>query len=100
VPGKDVLITGAAWGIGAEPQLLEQPPNSSAHSTSGSRSVAVPHLCDSRGYALIVASPASLIPLRGGAAYGASKAGVTARQIGKDLAQLDREQQALGAIWR
>jgi NAD(P)-dependent dehydrogenase (short-subunit alcohol dehydrogenase family) len=36
----------------------------------------VPHLADSRGYALIVASVASFVPLPGGAAYAASKAGV------------------------
>lgn len=37
---------------------------------------AVPHLADSRGYVLIVASIASFTPLPGGAAYAASKAGV------------------------
>jgi NAD(P)-dependent dehydrogenase (short-subunit alcohol dehydrogenase family) len=37
---------------------------------------AVPHLVDSRGYALIVASLASFVPMPGGAAYAASKAGV------------------------
>jgi NAD(P)-dependent dehydrogenase (short-subunit alcohol dehydrogenase family) len=39
-------------------------------------SAAVPHLVDSRGYALIVASLASFVPMPGGAAYAASKAGV------------------------
>jgi NAD(P)-dependent dehydrogenase (short-subunit alcohol dehydrogenase family) len=39
-------------------------------------SAAVPHLADSRGYALIVASLASFVPMPGGAAYAASKAGV------------------------
>lgn len=37
---------------------------------------AVPHLVASRGYALVVASVASLVPLPGGAGYAASKAGV------------------------
>jgi hypothetical protein len=37
---------------------------------------AVPHLISSRGYALIVASLASFVPMPGGAAYAASKAGV------------------------
>jgi NAD(P)-dependent dehydrogenase (short-subunit alcohol dehydrogenase family) len=37
---------------------------------------AVPHLVDRRGYALVVASIASFVPLPGGAAYAASKAGV------------------------
>ena len=39
-------------------------------------SATVPHLVDSRGYALIVASLASFVPMPGGAAYAASKAGV------------------------
>jgi len=39
-------------------------------------SATVPHLADSRGYALIVASLASFVPMPGGAAYAASKAGV------------------------
>jgi hypothetical protein len=39
-------------------------------------SAALPDLIDSRGYALIVASVASFVPLPGGAAYAASKAGV------------------------
>lgn len=37
---------------------------------------AVPHLVERRGYALVVASVASFVPLPGGAAYAASKAGV------------------------
>jgi hypothetical protein len=36
----------------------------------------VPHLADSKGYVLIVASVASFVPLPGGAAYAASKAAV------------------------
>lgn len=39
-------------------------------------SAAVPHLVESRGYALIVASIASFVPLPGAASYSASKAGV------------------------
>jgi NAD(P)-dependent dehydrogenase (short-subunit alcohol dehydrogenase family) len=39
-------------------------------------SATVSHLADSKGYALIVASVASFVPLPGGAAYAASKAGV------------------------
>ena len=39
-------------------------------------SAAVPHLVDSRGYALLVASIASFVPIPGAASYGASKAGV------------------------
>jgi hypothetical protein len=37
---------------------------------------AVPHLVDRRGYALLVASVASFVPVPGGAAYAATKAGV------------------------
>jgi NAD(P)-dependent dehydrogenase (short-subunit alcohol dehydrogenase family) len=37
---------------------------------------AVPQLAERRGYALVVASVASFVPLPGGAAYAASKAGV------------------------
>lgn len=49
----------------------------------------VPHLADSRGYALIVASVASFVPLPGGAAYAASKAGVEslAASLRMELAQ-------------
>lgn len=36
---------------------------------------AVPHLVQSKGYALVVASVASIVPLPGGASYSASKAG-------------------------
>jgi NAD(P)-dependent dehydrogenase (short-subunit alcohol dehydrogenase family) len=39
-------------------------------------SAAVPHLVASRGYALVVASVASFVPLPGGSAYSASKAAV------------------------
>lgn len=39
---------------------------------------ALPAILESRGYVLVVASLASLIPLPGGSAYGASKAGVEA----------------------
>jgi NAD(P)-dependent dehydrogenase (short-subunit alcohol dehydrogenase family) len=39
---------------------------------------ALPHILDSRGYVLVVASLASILPVPGGSAYGASKAGVEA----------------------
>jgi NAD(P)-dependent dehydrogenase (short-subunit alcohol dehydrogenase family) len=50
---------------------------------------AVPHLVDSRGYALVVASLASLVPLPGGASYSASKAGAEylAAALRTELAQ-------------
>jgi NAD(P)-dependent dehydrogenase (short-subunit alcohol dehydrogenase family) len=50
---------------------------------------AVGHLADSRGYVLIVASTASFVPLPGGAAYAASKAGVEslASSLRLELAQ-------------
>jgi NAD(P)-dependent dehydrogenase (short-subunit alcohol dehydrogenase family) len=38
----------------------------------------LPHLVDSGGYLLVVSSLASLVPIAGAAAYGASKAGVEA----------------------
>jgi NAD(P)-dependent dehydrogenase (short-subunit alcohol dehydrogenase family) len=49
----------------------------------------VPHLVASRGYALVVASMASFVPLPGGAAYAASKAGVEslAASLRLELAQ-------------
>jgi NAD(P)-dependent dehydrogenase (short-subunit alcohol dehydrogenase family) len=52
-------------------------------------SAAVPHLVASRGYALVVASLASFVPLPGGAAYAASKAGVEslAASLRLELAQ-------------
>ncbi|HEX3824409.1 MAG TPA: SDR family NAD(P)-dependent oxidoreductase, partial [Mycobacteriales bacterium] len=52
-------------------------------------SAAVPHLVASRGYALVVASMASFVPLPGGAAYAASKAGVEslAASLRLELAQ-------------
>jgi hypothetical protein len=49
----------------------------------------VRHLADSRGYALLVASLASIVPLPGAAAYAASKAGVEslAASLRVELAQ-------------
>jgi short-subunit dehydrogenase len=50
---------------------------------------AVPHLADSRGYALLLASIASFVPLPGAASYAASKAGVDslAASLRLELAQ-------------
>jgi hypothetical protein len=49
----------------------------------------VPHLVERRGYALLVASLASFVPMPGGAAYAASKAGVEslAASLRLELAQ-------------
>jgi NAD(P)-dependent dehydrogenase (short-subunit alcohol dehydrogenase family) len=78
--GIDVLIANA--GVANLGTVRTADPDEAARTIEvnliGSyRSVAaaVSHLADSRGYALIVASIAAFIPLPGGAAYAASKAG-------------------------
>jgi hypothetical protein len=79
--GIDVVLANA--GIANFGSVRTAPPDEFARTVSVNligvyRTVyaAVPHLVDSRGYALIVASLASFVPMPGGAAYAASKAGV------------------------
>lgn len=77
----DVLIANAGIvNLGtvhtADPELFAR--TISVNLTGVYRTVfaAVPHLIDSRGYLLVVASVASFAPMPGAAAYAASKAGV------------------------
>jgi NAD(P)-dependent dehydrogenase (short-subunit alcohol dehydrogenase family) len=58
---------------------------------------AVPHLLSSRGYALLVASLASFVPMPGAAAYGASKAGVESLAASLRL-ELDQYGVTVGSI--
>lgn len=60
----------------ADPEAFARTVNVNLIGVYRTISAAVPHLADSRGYALIVASLASFVPMPGGAAYAASKAGV------------------------
>ena len=79
--GIDVVLANA--GIAnfgtirtADPEEFARTVNVNLTGVYRTISAALPHLVDSRGYALIVASLASFVPMPGGAAYAASKAGV------------------------
>jgi short-subunit dehydrogenase len=80
-----VLVTGAGRGIGAATAARLAAAGArvalvDVNLTGVFRTVraALPHLLDSRGYVLVVVSLASILPVPGGSAYGASKAGVEA----------------------
>ncbi len=62
---------------------------------------AVPHLVDSRGYVLIVASLASFVPMPGAAAYAASKAGVDslAASLRMELSQFGVDVASVHPSW-
>jgi NAD(P)-dependent dehydrogenase (short-subunit alcohol dehydrogenase family) len=92
--GIDVVLANA--GIAnfgtvrtADPEQFARTISVNLTGTYRTVSATVPHLADSRGYALIVASIASFVPLPGGAAYAASKAGVEslAASLRLELAQ-------------
>jgi hypothetical protein len=79
--GIDVVIANAGVNnLGtvrtADPAAFERTIAVNLVGVYRSIAAAVPHLIASRGYALVVASMASFVPLPGGAAYAASKAGV------------------------
>lgn len=81
--GKRVLVTGAARGLGLELTLAGGPVNAhvrtidvNVNGTIRTVSACLPHLIESRGYALLIASVGSFSMFPGLGTYCASKAAV------------------------
>jgi NAD(P)-dependent dehydrogenase (short-subunit alcohol dehydrogenase family) len=81
--GIDVVMANAGIvNLGtvrtADPEAFARTVDVNLTGVYRSVAAAVPHLVDSRGYVLVIASTASFAPLPGAAAYSASKAGAEA----------------------
>jgi NAD(P)-dependent dehydrogenase (short-subunit alcohol dehydrogenase family) len=92
--GIDVVIANAGIvNLGtvrtADPESFERTIAVNLVGVYRTMAASVPYLVASRGYALLVASVASFVPVPGGAAYAASKAGVEslAASLRLELAQ-------------